>query len=217
MDDPPRLEQPTELLRRFGEGDRAAGEALMGVVYDDLRAIAARHLARERPDHTLQPTALIHEAWLRLESGRGLEGGRGLEAGEGRSIPSRGHFMALASRVMRSLLVDHARRKNASKRGGDRERIALDDVAAANGAGAPMPASPAHPHTGAAVLDVLALDEALARLETVDAGLARLIELRYFGGSTVAEAAAALDLPLRTVERRLRAATAWLRRELEAG
>ncbi|QDU65130.1 ECF-type sigma factor [Engelhardtia mirabilis] len=197
---------PTELLRRFGAGDAEAGDALMGVVYEDLRHIAARHLARERPDHTLQPTALIHEAWMRLDRREGGE------------IPSRGHFLALASRVMRSLLVDHARRKKATKRGGLQERVALEDVAAPDGVAPGMPANlSSHSNPALEVLDVLALDEALARLESVDAGLARLVELRYFGGSTVAEASEAVSLPQRTVERRLRTATAWLRRELGDG
>lgn len=206
MTDGPPLSEPTELLRRFSGGDGEAGERLMGLVYDDLRRIAARHLARERPDHTLQPTALIHEAWLRIDGRENLD------------FPSRGHFLALASRVMRTLLVDHARRHRAEKRGGDHGRVALDQVAAPAAADAVTPtAVPAADSPGDQVLDVLALDEALAKLETVDAELARLIELRYFGGSTVPEAAAATGLAQRTVERRLRAATAWLRRELDGG
>jgi RNA polymerase sigma factor (TIGR02999 family) len=178
----------TQLLRRFDAGDREAGETLLRAVYDDLRALAARHLAKERPDHTLQPTALLHEAWLKLESGADHH------------FASRGHFLALASRVMRTLLVDHARRKNAVKRGGEGERVALEDL---EGDGEPT-------------LDVLELEEALTRLEQVDAELARLIELRYFAGSSLSECAEALGLAQRTAERRLQAATVWLRRFLES-
>ena len=184
----------TRLLARYEGGDAQAGEALVRALYGDLRQLAARHLAAERADHTLQPTALIHEAWLRLAGG------------EGREIPNRGHFLALASRVMRSLLVDHARAKKAAKRGGGQERIALEEAMAER----------SNDRTAGPTLDVLALDEALGRLEQVDAKLARLVELRYFAGSTVAEAAEATGLAQRTVERRLQAGTAWLRRELEA-
>lgn len=178
----------TQLLRRLEAGDRDAEETLLRVVYDDLRGMAARHLARERPDHTLQPTALLHEAWLKLDRGGDHE------------FASRGHFLALASRVMRTLLVDHARRKNASKRGGEIERVALDDMA----------------ERGESPLGVLELEDALQKLEAVDEQLSRLIELRYFGGSSIAECSQALGLTQRTAERRLQAATAWLRRYLEA-
>jgi RNA polymerase sigma-70 factor (ECF subfamily) len=178
----------TELLRRFGSGDRAAGGPLIAAVYEDLRAIAARHLARERPDHTLEPTALLHEAWLKLEGRTDLE------------LPTRGHFLALASRVMRSLLVDHARRRNAEKRGGALERITLSGLSGAEDRDRD--------------LEILALEDALAQLEQVDPERARLLELRYFGGSTVPEVAEILGIPQRTVERQLRSTTAWLRRAI---
>lgn len=186
---PDRLEgaDVTELLRRRSEGEAAAGDALLDLVYDELRELAARHLARERADHTLQPTALIHEAWLRLD-------GR-----PGDSFPSRGHYFSLASRVMRQLLTDHARTKNAEKRGGGRERVTLEGREGA---------------ADADPIDVLTLDEALTNLAEVDPELEQIVVLRFFGGLTAVEAADALGMPLRTLERRHRTASAWLRRAL---
>ena len=197
MSEFPGPEDLTSLLRRYEGGDAVAGEALIAALYDDLRRIAARQLSRERPDHTLQPTALLHEAWMRI-------GG-----GQERDIPSRDHFLALASRVMRSLLVDHARATKAEKRGGSAERLSLQSMSEAD-----TPASFAM-NASESTIDILALDDALAQLESVDAELARLVELRYFAGSTVDEAARALGLAQRTAERRLRAATAWLRKALD--
>ena len=177
----------TELLRRRSAGEATAGDALLDLVYDELRELAARHLARERADHTLQPTALIHEAWMRLD-GRPDD-----------SFPSRGHYFSLASRVMRQLLTDHARSGNAEKRGGGRERVTLEDR---EGTATPDP------------IDVLTLDQALTELAEVDPELERIVVLRFFGGLTASEAAETMGMPLRTLERRHRTASAWLRRAL---
>ena len=181
--------ETTQLLRRLAAGDRDAGEALAPLVYDELRALASRHLARERPDHTLQPTAVVHEAWLKLLGDSGPD------------CPSSGHFFALASKIMRSLLVDHARRQRAAKRGGDRARVTLERVDAAGGSAPP--------------LDVLDLHGALEDLSALDEELGRLVELRFFGGLTMSAIAEVLDLPLRTVERRWTVASAWLREALD--
>jgi RNA polymerase sigma-70 factor (ECF subfamily) len=178
----------TRLLEARAAGDGEAGQALLSLVYDDLRNLAARHLSRERPDHTLQPTALLHEAWMRLEGREGL------------AFPTRAHYLALASQVMRALLVDHARRKNSKKRGGEFERITLSEQMTTDTPDA---------------LDLIALDDALEELAALDAGLARLVELRFFGGLTVEETAELLELSKRAVERRYSTASAWLRRALE--
>ena len=161
---------------------------LWSLVYDELRRVADRHLARERANHTLEATALVHEVWMRLEERR-LEG-----------LGTREEVVAYASRAMRSLLIDHARRKNAAKRGGDRARVTLReslDLARAR------------------EVDVLELDDAMTALSESDAELGRIAELHLFGGCTLPEVARLLDIPLRTVERRWKVAGTWLRKELE--
>jgi RNA polymerase sigma factor (TIGR02999 family) len=184
-------DRATQLLNRLGSGDPAVADELMRLVYAELHALARAQMVREAPDHTLQATALVHEAFLRL-----------VQQPEQASFESRRQFYRLASKVMRSLLVDHARRKKAAKRGGDRLRVALDQ-AEAPGAGAERD------------VDLLDLDEALAGLAGVDDELARLVELRFFGGLTVPQVAETLGLPLRTAERRLGVAAAWLRERLD--
>lgn len=155
--------------------------------YAELRRIAARYLATERPDHTLQPTALVNEAFVRLD------------ASSAARFADRRHFVAAAARAMRNILVDHARARGAQKRGAGK-RVALDVEAAGvdDGRGA----------------DVVALDEALERLEALHPRQARIVELRFFAGLTGAETAALLDVSERTVERDWVVARAWLRREL---
>jgi len=179
--------EATQLLALWADGDADAGERLWPLVYEDLRRIARRHLSEERPGHTLDPTALVHEAWMQLgpEHARGAAG--------------RGQYLAFASRVMRSFLVDHARRKGAEKRGGRRERVTLAGVLV--------------DETGQA--DVLTVHDMLETLCATDAELGRIAELRIFGGLTQEEIAEVLELPKRTLERRWRVASAWLRRELE--
>ncbi len=177
----------TELLEHARGGDRGALEKLIPLVYGELRKIAAGYLRRERRGHTLQATALVHEAYLRLAKDEDL------------SFQNRAHFFAIAARSMREILVDRARGRDASKRGGNRQRITLDDQVVGV---AEQP------------IDVLALDEALARLAQLDEGQARLVELRYFGGLTVEETAAALHVSPATVKRNWAVARAWLYREL---
>jgi RNA polymerase sigma factor (TIGR02999 family) len=156
-------------------------------IYAELRSLAAGYLRGERPGHTLQPTALVHEAFLRLGSLSGCA-----------ESPAR--FKALAARTMRNVLVDHARRRAAAKRGGERQRVTLDEGLAFLARGE---------------LDVLALHEALERFAALDERAARVVELRFFGGLTEPEAAEALGVSLRTVEGDWRMARAWLREALE--
>jgi RNA polymerase sigma factor (TIGR02999 family) len=181
-------ERTTLLLRRFSDGDEGVAAELYASIQGELRDLARMHMSGRGSAHTLQSTALVHEAWLRLVDA------------EHASYASRGHFYAMASKVMRSILVDHARKKGAEKRGGDRARVPLADRASDD------------PEFSAA--DVLDLHAALGRLEGVDPERARVLELRYFGGLTTSEIAETMDIPLRTVERRIQAATAWVRGEL---
>lgn len=180
--------QVTRLLADWNRGETGALERLMPVVYDELRRIAAKSLRSEKPGHTLQPTALIHEAYLRLID-------QSLPAFE-----SRAHFFGVASRLMRQILVDHARARVAAKRGAGAVKISLDD--------APEPAS----DDDAAGL--LALDEALDRLAEIDERKSRIIEMRSFGGMGVEDVAKALGVSEPTIKRETRLAQAWLRREL---
>jgi RNA polymerase sigma factor (TIGR02999 family) len=176
------------LLAEWGCGDRNALDRLLPLVYAELRRIAVRHLRRERAGHTLQPTALVHEVYLRLIDQRRVD------------WKSRAHFFGVAARVMRRILVDHARRRGAAKRGEGLTYIPLDAV--------PEPAAP----TG---VPLLALDQALRRLEALDPGLCTIVELRAFGGLTIDEAAHVLDVSPSTAKREWRTAKAWLARELQ--
>jgi RNA polymerase sigma factor (TIGR02999 family) len=180
----------TELLRAWGGGDAGVSEALVPLVYSELRRQARRALRREGEGHTLQATALVHEAWLRLD---GQHDAR---------WESRAQFLAVAAQMMRRVLVDHARTRRALKRGGGETQVTLGD--ADNAVAAPD------------AVDVLALDDALARLAILDPRKARLVELRYFAGLSIPEAAAALDISPATVGREWAVARMWLRRELEA-
>lgn len=177
----------TLLLRRYGEGDRAAADELLPLLYEELRRIAGAHLAHERRDHTLQPTALVHEAWLRLVDQ------------PARDLQSRQHFLSLAARVMRRVLVDHAREHGALKRGGEAARVTLDGAVALYESRA---------------LDLLALNDALDALSALDPALARLVELRFFAGLSNAEVAELEGASLRSVERGWSTARAFLRGEL---
>ncbi|WP_435019985.1 ECF-type sigma factor [Tundrisphaera sp. TA3] len=164
---------------------KAAGD-LLPLVYEELRKLASARLAVEPPGRTLQPTALVHEAYLRL-----------IGPADGRRWEDRGHFFAAAAEAMRRILIEAARRKGRLRHGGDRRRVELDDVPDA------IPDD-----------DLLALDEALARLEERDAGKAALVKLRYFAGLTTAQAAAALDISVATAERRWAFSRAWLHAEI---
>lgn len=170
--------------------DKAVAE-LMPLVYDELRRLAAGYLRHERPGQTLQATALVHEAFVRLSAERA------------QPWQNRTHFLAIAALSMRQILVQRARTRRAAKRGGDPERITLDEAQLA----APGTASPGG-------VDVLALDEALTRLAALDPSPAKIVELRYFGGLTVEETAEAMALSPATVKRHWKLARAWLHREL---
>ncbi len=182
-----RSSQVAQLLEKFEPGDRHAEEQLFADVYTELRAIAAKYLHRERKSHTLQPTALVHEAYLKL-------------VGQSRvDWQGRAHFLAAAAHAMRQILVDHARRHRAAKRGGNQHRIALDDNLVIE------------PHRNA---DLLAIEDALKKLAKLDARQARMIELRFFGGLSIAEVAKVLGTSKRSAEREWTMVRAWLRREL---
>jgi RNA polymerase sigma factor (TIGR02999 family) len=181
----------SQLLVEWGRGDQEALELLMPLVYTELRRLASRNLRRERPDHTLQTTALVHEAYMRLVDQRRVE------------WQDRAHFFAIAARVMRQVLVDHARRRNADKRGGAEDALPLDEALAVGAEELPV--------------DLVALDEALGRLEALSARQARVVELRYFGGLSVEETAEVLGVSPATVKNDWAASRAWLRRQLESG
>jgi RNA polymerase sigma-70 factor, ECF subfamily len=176
----------TALLRAWHDGDRNAMDRLAPLVYDSLRGIAERHMRRERSEHTLSPTALVHEAWLRLDESAQLE------------LRDRTHFLAVASRVMRRVLVDHARRRLA-------ERRLAPDAASARPTLSLADASPEEWS-----VTMLALDDAMERLAHVDPRLPRVLECRFFGGLTEEETADVLGVSPRTVHRDWRRARAWL-------
>ena len=178
----------TQLLHAASQGEPQSLQQLLEVVYDELRRLAAQKMAQERAEHTLQPTALVHEAYLRLVTGSA-------GAWEGRN-----HFFAAAAEAMRRILIEAARRRSSAKRGGDRVRNDLLDYPA--------------PAPSAAYESLLALDEALRKLEQHDAPAAQLITLRYFGGLTMEDAAETLGISLRTAHRNWSYARAWLQREL---
>lgn len=177
----------TELLNAIGTGDRAAADELLPLVYDELRALAGAYLAREGRDHTLQPTALVHEAFLRL-------------AGPARPTwNGRAHFLAVAARAMRRILVNHALAGKTLKRGGGRPLISLDPSIALS---APDPS------------DALEINDAIDRLAALDPRKARLLEMRFFAGMTMEECARVLDISLSTAEADWRFARAWLAHEI---
>ena len=177
----------TRLLLSWRQGDAAALDRLVPLVYDELRRVARRHLRREPQGHALQATALVHEVYLRLVDVDQL------------TLKNRTHFFAVAANLMRQILVDHARRQQADKRGGGATMMSLDDVSPA--------AQPAR-------VDVLALDQALAALASIDARQSRVVELRFFAGFNIDEAAEALGMSPATVEREWALARAWLFRRL---
>jgi RNA polymerase sigma factor (TIGR02999 family) len=180
----------TQLLQSWRGGDRAALDRVMPVIYDELRTLAARHLSSERPGHTLQATALVHEAYLRLVGQRHAD------------WKNRAYFFGAVATIMRRILVDHARRRVRDKRGGGVALVSLDEV--------PEP----EVSTSDAGVDVEALDRALDRLSTIDARQARIVELRYFSGMTVHEVAEVMDISEGTVKRDWTVARAWLFAEL---
>jgi RNA polymerase sigma factor (TIGR02999 family) len=188
----PRSTDVTALLHRWGRGEQTALAELMPLVYSELRGLADRSMRRERSDHTLEPTALVHEAYLRLAGGKPP------------ALVDRRHFYALAARLMRRILVDHARGTRAERRGGGAFKVPIEELDAAPELATPAPA-----------LDLLALDEALSELAEFDSRKARIIELRFFGGLEIKETAALLELSVPTVVTDCRLARAWLAARVE--
>jgi RNA polymerase sigma factor (TIGR02999 family) len=179
----------TRLLREWQGGSAEALERLIPLVYDELHRIASRHLSRERRDHTLQTTALLHEAYLKL-------------AGQRDDWQNRAHFFGIAAQLMRRILVDHARRDGRVKRGGHAVHLSLDD------------ADPSSPAAAMDAADVYALDRALSRLEGIDSQQGRVVELRFFGGLTIEETAVVMSLSAATIKREWAVARAWLYRDM---
>jgi RNA polymerase sigma factor (TIGR02999 family) len=182
--------QVTELLVRWRQGDRQALDALIPLVYEELRRIAQHFLQREKPGHTLQSTALVHEAYVRMV---------------GQNLPqwqSRAHFFGIAAQLMRQILVDHARSRQAAKRGGDVFKISLDESTA-------LPEQKD--------LDLIALDDALKSLSELDSQQSRIVELRYFAGLTIEDTSEVLGISPATVKRDWATARAWLQREMLRG
>jgi RNA polymerase sigma factor (TIGR02999 family) len=178
----------TQVLSRIQSGDPGASEQLLPLVYDELRKLAAARLAQEKPGQTLQATALVHDAYIRLIGGESPQQWNG-----------RGHFFAAAAEAMRRILVERARHKATLKQGYGRRRVALDSACA---------------QVEPPDVDLLALDEALAKLASIDAAKARLVKLRYFAGLSMREAADALGISLATAERYWTFARAWLYAEM---
>ena len=188
-----QTESITVMLKAWSEGDKSAADQLMPLVYDGLRKVAAQYLRKERKDHTLQPTALVHEAYLKLIDISHV------------NWQDRAHFFAAASQMMRHILVDHARARAADKRGGDVERVELDAAISLAERG------------GEENVDLLALDDALDRLAEFDAQQSRLVELRFFGGLTIEETAHVLGVSPATVKREWTLAKTWLYRRMKDG
>ncbi|HYI94445.1 MAG TPA: sigma-70 family RNA polymerase sigma factor [Bryobacteraceae bacterium] len=183
----PQQQEVTNLLVEWKQGNKAAMDLLTPLVYNELRRLAERYLRNERSAATLQPTALVHEAYLRLVA---------------QSMPdweSRAHFFGVAAHLMRQILVDHARKHRSAKRGGGIDKMSIDEIV---GLGAEKPG------------DIIALDDALQALQEIDERKAKVIELRFFGGLSVDETAVALGVSPATIGREQRLAEAWLHREL---
>lgn len=183
----PSSGEVTELLIRWSNGDRAALDRLMPLIYDELHRLAHRYMRREHPGHTLQTTALVNEVYLRLVDQTKVQ------------WHNRAHFFGIAANLMRQILIQHARRRHAAKRGGARPSVSLEDAVG-------LSEEP--------VVDLVALDQALTRLDALDPQKSRIVELRFFGGLTVDETAEVLGLSPRTVKREWRVAKAWLYNQL---
>lgn len=179
----------TGLLLQWGEGDASALEQLLPLVYDELHRIARKHMGHENPGHSLQATALVNEAYMRLVDAQNI------------AWRDRTHFLAVSARIMRHILVDHARARRYQKRGGDAVRVVLDEALIVSN-------EPAQ--------DLVALDDALAALAKFDDRKSRVIELRFFGGLSVEETASVLNVSADTVMRDWRLAKVWLQREMRA-
>lgn len=182
-----RERDATAILSQMAAGDGTAAARLLPLLYGELRALAQSYFQLERPDHTLEPTALVHEAYVRLIDQTRVK------------WKSRAHFFAVAATAMRRILADHARRHRAAKRGGDRKRVPLTNV--------PTP-------SGSSEVGIVDLDDALAQLENLDERQYRIVELRFFGGLTVAQVAEVLGVSKTTVESEWRMVRVWLSAEL---
>ena len=176
----------TQLLARLGCGDAEVMADVMPLIYDELHKLARHHLGGERSDHTLQATALVHEAYLRLADQQRVH------------WQNRAHFFGIASRLMRRILVDYARSRHAAKRGGFAIKVALDDVVVSD----------------ERATELIALDEALSSLSVIDPQQSRIVELRFFGGLTIEQTAQSVGVSPATVKRDLNVAKAWLHREM---
>lgn len=183
----PSPKEVTKLLADWSHGDREALDKLMPLVYDELRRVASHYLRRERPGHTLQTTALVHDAYLRLVNQKDVR------------WENRAHFFSIAAEAMRRILVEHARSHRAAKRGGGECKLSLDEAV-------DWPQEQA--------IDLVALDDALTSLTAIDSQKSRIVELRFFGGLTMEEIAQVLGVSLATVERGWHIAKLWLRREI---
>ena len=189
----------TRLLNRWAAGDTSALDSLWPMVYDDVRRLARRQMAGERGDHTLQGTALVNEAFIRL-------------SGQRYQWQNREQFLSLAAQIMRRVLVDYARQRGAQRRGDGAKRLSLHDTQAA----IEVDEAQALDSLNDERVDVLAIDSALTRLQEIDAPQSRIVELRYFGGLTLEETASVAGISLASVKREWAMARAWLRRELSA-
>ena len=183
----PSTHEVTQLLLAWSDGDRAALDKLTPLVYEDLRRMAHRYMSRERPDHTMQTTALVNEAYLRLVNREAVH------------WQNRAHFFAIAAQVMRHILVDHARSHAYAKRGGGTRKISLDEAMVVSQERA---------------AEVVALDDVLKELAKIDSQQSRIVELRFFGGLTIEETAEVLHLSAATIKREWSTAKAWLYHEL---
>jgi len=185
----PSPHQITQLLKEWGDGDQSARDQLMPLVYDELRRMAHQHMRKERPGHTLQTSALVHEAFVRLVDQSEVQ------------WQNRAHFFGIAAQMMRRILVDYARSRGYAKRGGDARQVSLDEVAIVSEERA---------------ADVVALDDALTSLATIDSRKSQIVELRFFSGLSIEETAEVLAVSPGTVMRDWALAKAWLRREMTA-
>jgi len=185
----------TGLLIEWRQGDKAALDRLTPLVYDGIRRIAHRYVQRERDGHTLQTTALVNEAYIRLAGSQNID------------WQNRAHFFAVTAQVMRRILIDHARRRHYAKHGGEMQRVGFDEAIATAGPGMSKPRA----------AELVALDEALDELAKLDPRKSRVVELRYFGGLSLEETAEILEVSLMTVRRDWRAAKAWLYKAVTSG
>ncbi len=190
VEDEGRRSDITRLLQEWQDGSAQALDRLIPLVYSELHTLASRYLSRERSDHTLQPTALVNEAYLKLVGQRAVD------------WQNRSHFFGIAAQLMRRIIVDHARHDGRFKRGGGVAKISIDD------------ADPAAPAAAVDPADAFVLDQALTRLEALDPQQGRIVELRYFGGLTIEETAAVMRLSTGTIKRDWVVARAWLYREM---